>query len=449
MKKFAAIMLSAAMVLSLAACGGSSAASTTAAATQAPAQAETTKAPAPVVAAPAVTSTTAAETKAEETKAEETKAEETKAEEVTLDSIGNVYEYLEKQGLKGKIGLMTQGTDQSEEWYRAAQRVQAYFGEDNLVVDTFPANATAEQEATISKTLSMASDPDIKVIVFNQAVAGTLAAITKVKEVRDDIICIACNPGEDYDELAAVADVVLCKDQIGFGEQVANLAVQFGAKNFVHYSFPRHMSNQNVAKRCEVMREICEKNGINFMEVTAPDPMGDAGTAGTVQFCLEDVPRQIKELGEDTLFFSTNIAMSEAIIKSVVEGHALYGGQSDPSPFDAFPAALGIEVPEDKQGDSDYMCEQISKKLAEKNMTGRVSSWTTSLNMSYTYASVLYAYLLCDGIADATSGDNALKALAACYKTVAGDGAGVSYWTNNQGKEYDNVFKVLGGAHIF
>ena len=432
MKRFAALVLSAAMVFSLTACSGSSSSSS---------DSETTTASTTAAAAAPVVSSTTAST-----------AETSSAEvgEVTVDTLGNVYDYLASTGMKDyKIALMTTSPSQSEEWYRAGQRVQAYFTEEHLLMDTFPENAQAEQEATISKAIALVSDPDVKVIVFNQAVAGTLAAIKKVKEFRDDVICIACNPGEDYDEMASVADMVLCKDQIGFGQQVANLAVEFGAKNFVHYSFPRHMSNQNIAKRCEVMKEICEENGINFYEVTAPDPQGDSGVAGTQQFVLEDVPRQIKELGEDTLFFSTNIAMNEAIIKSVVEGHALYGGQSDPSPFDAFPAALGIEVPEDKQGDSEYMCAQISEKLAEKNMTGRVASWTTSLNMSYTYASVLFGYLLCDGMIDTCHGEDALKALEACYKTCSGDGAGVSYWTNNSGKEYDHVFKVLGGAHIF
>lgn len=419
-RRLLAALMTAAMTISLAACGGSS-----------------------------TTSTTAANSTAETTAAaasEETKAEA--ADAVDWSAV-DVWDLIDQQELNFKIGIMSSSVSQGEENYRSAIRLQEKYGEDKVLVDTFPANAVAEQETTISKVMAMASDPDVKAIVFNQAQDGTIAAIKKLKEVRDDVLAVACNPNEDYDEMATVADVVLCKDQLGFADQVANLAVSMGAKNFVHYSFPRHMSNQNIAKRCERMKEICEENGINFLEVTAPDPQGDSGTAGTQQFILEDVPRQIKSLGEDTVFFSTNTAMHEPIIKCVFEGHAMYCGQSDPTPFDGFPAALNIEVPEDKKGDSDYMLSAIQEKVNEANENGRVSTWPVSLNMTYVQAGSMYAMLYCSGVVTETKGDAALEALQACYRTLSGEGAEVNYWTNNDGKEYDYVFRVLGGQHVF
>lgn len=424
--KLTALLTAMAMVVGLTACGSSS--------------------------APTAAETTAAETEA--AAAEE--ATETEAQDKTdgesgaaAEDLGDVWALIDQQELNFKIGIMSSSVNQSEENYRTAVRLQDKYGSDKVIVDTFPANAVAEQETTISKVMAMAADPDVKAIVFNQAQDGTIASIKKLKEVRDDVLTVACNPNEDYDEMATVADVVLCKDQLGFADQIANMAISMGAKNFVHYSFPRHMSNQNIAKRCEVMREICEANGIAFHEVTAPDPQGDSGTAGTQQFILEDVPRQIKELGEDTVFFSTNTAMHEPIIKCVVEGHAMYCGQSDPSPFDAFPAAMSIEVPEDKMGDSDYMLAAIQEKVDAANMNGRISTWPTSLNMTYVQAGTMYAMLYCSGVVTDTKGDNALHALQACYKTLSGDGAEVNYWTNNDGKEYDYVFRVLGGQHVF
>lgn len=419
-RRLLAALMTAAMTISLAACGGSS-----------------------------TTSTTAANSTAETTAA--AASEETKAEAAgAVDwSAVDVWDLIDQQELNFKIGIMSSSVSQGEENYRSAIRLQEKYGEDKVLVDTFPANAVAEQETTISKVMAMASDPDVKAIVFNQSQDGTIAAIKKLKEVRDDVLTVACNPSEDYDEMATVADVVLCKDQLGFADQVANLAVSMGAKNFVHYSFPRHMSNQNIAKRCERMKEICEENGINFLEVTAPDPQGDSGTAGTQQFILEDVPRQIKSLGEDTVFFSTNTAMHEPIIKCVFEGHAMYCGQSDPTPFDGFPAALNIEVPEDKKGDSDYMLSAIQEKVNEANENGRVSTWPVSLNMTYVQAGTMYAMLYCSGVVTETKGDAALEALQACYRTLSGEGAEVNYWANNDGKEYDYVFRVLGGQHVF
>ena len=368
-KKFVALLTAAAMTISLAACGGT-------ASTSSQAPAEETE-----------TSEVSADTSTETGSAEDTG--NTAASTSADGDLGDVWELIDQQELNFKVGIMSSSVNQSEENYRSASRLQEKYGEDKILLDTFPANAVAEQETTISKVMAMASNPDVKAIVFNQAQDGTIASIKRLKEVRDDILTVACNPNEDYDEIATVADVVLCKDQLGFADQIANMAVSMGAKNFVHYSFPRHMSNQNIAKRCERMREICEENGIEFYEVTAPDPQGDSGTAGTQQFILEDVPRQIKSLGEDTVFFSTNTAMHEPIIKCVMEGHAMYCGQSDPSPFDAFPAAMNIEVPEDKMGDSDYMLAAIQEKVDEAGMNGRISTWPTSLNMTYVQAGTM------------------------------------------------------------
>ena len=421
--KWVALLTAGAMVMGLTACGNSS--------------------------SPAPSETTAATAAATETAAESAGETKAGAEAGTAADLGDVWALIDQQDLNFKVGIMSSSVNQSEENYRTAVRLQEKYGTDKIIVDTFPANAVAEQETTISKVMAMAADPDVKAIVFNQAQDGTIASIKKLKEVREDALTVACNPNEDYDEIATVADVVLCKDQLGFADQIANMAVSMGAKHFVHYSFPRHMSNQNIAKRCEKMKEICEANGIEFHEVTAPDPQGDSGTAGTQQFILEDVPRQIKELGEDTVFFSTNTAMHEPIIKCVMEGHAMYCGQSDPSPFDAFPAAMSIEVPEDKMGDSDYMLNAIQEKVDEANMNGRISTWPTSLNMTYVQAGTMYAMLYCSGVVTDTKGDNALNALKSCYRTLSGDGAEVNYWTNNDGKEYDYVFRVLGGQHVF
>ncbi len=436
-RKLAALLTALAMAVSLTACGGGSSSSQ------------------PAVSQPAAESKAAEAGESKAAEGQEDKAQPSgdpaaeAGKVMSAEDFGNVWELIDRQDISGfKIGLMSSSVAQGEETYRMAMRMQDKFG-DRLIVDTFPEKAVSEQETTISKVMAMASDPEVKAIVFNQAQDGTIAAIKKLKEVREDVLTIACNPNEDYDEIATVADFVLCKDQFGFAEQVANMAIEMGAKSFVHYSFPRHMSNQNIAKRCEMIKEICEGAEIQFLEVTAPDPQGDAGTAGTQQFILEDVPRQLKALGEDTVFFSTNTAMHSPIVKCVMEGHGMYCGQSDPTPFADFPSALGLEVPEDKIGDSDYMLAEIQKKIDELGMNGRVSTWPTSLNMMYTQIGIMYGMLYSSGVIGSVEGEEALNALTACTRTLAGDNAQVNFWTNADGKEYSHVFRILGGQHVF
>ena len=54
-------------------------------------------------------------------------------------------------------------------------------------MDVFPEDPQNEQEVTISKALNIAMDPDVKVMIFDNADIGTIATVNKIKEERPDI----------------------------------------------------------------------------------------------------------------------------------------------------------------------------------------------------------------------------------------------------------------------
>ena len=95
-----------------------------------------------------------------------------------------------------KIGIMTGTVSQGEEEYQEAINQIAKYG-DTIVHATYPDNFSTETETTISQVVQMASDPDVKAIVFVQAVPGAAAAIEKVRETRPDILFVAGVPAED------------------------------------------------------------------------------------------------------------------------------------------------------------------------------------------------------------------------------------------------------------
>ena len=72
-----------------------------------------------------------------------------------------------------KIGIVTGTVSQSEDDRRGAEAFQAMYGEDRVVLATYPDNFTDEVETTIQKIAGLADDPDIKAIVVNQAVPTT------------------------------------------------------------------------------------------------------------------------------------------------------------------------------------------------------------------------------------------------------------------------------------
>ncbi len=290
-----------------------------------------------------------------------------------------------------KIGIVTGTVSQGEEEFRAAEKMVAEYGEDVITHITYPDKFDQEQETTISQIAGLATDPEIKAIVICQAVTGTAAAIDKIKESRDDILFVLGAPHEDPDTIASRADILLEPDQLKRGKSIVETAEEMGAKTFIHYSFPRHMSMELLSQRRDIMKETAEKLGLKFVEIDTPDPLGDAGIPGAQQFMLEDVPRQVETYGEDTAFFNTNCGMQEPLIKSALETGAIYPEQCCPSPYHAYPGALGIEIPEDKAGDLEYMTEEITKKIAEKDGTGRFGTWSHPANMTMIEAGTKYA----------------------------------------------------------
>lgn len=346
---------------------------------------------------------------------------------------------------KYKIGIMTQTVSQGEEEYRASERIKKEYG-DMIVIQTYPDKFMAEQETTIANALSLAADPDVKAIVFVQAVAGTAAAIEKIKDKRPDILTIAGCPGEDPSVIGKVADIVSFQDVAGMGPGLVKQAHDMGAKTFVHYSFPRHMSNQLNAARRDNIKKACESLGIIFVDVTAPDPMTDAGVAGTQQFILEDVPRKIMEYGKDTAFFGTNTAMQEPLIKCCLEYGAIFPAQPDPSPFVGYPSALGLQIPEDKKGDVNYIIEQIKNEIEKRGMSGRFSTWTVPLNMMFIDGGVKYAMEYLEG---RTSGKVDKAKLQEIYEEYAGAKLSFDNYVDNSGKVFDNFFLITGSYITF
>jgi Protein of unknown function (DUF3798) len=279
-----------------------------------------------------------------------------------------------------KIGVMTGTVSQGEEDFRAGQQVQQKYGSRVMHV-TYPDNFMNEQETVIAQLTGLAANPDVKVICIAQAIPGSVAAARKIRETRPDVLIGFINPHEDPDVINAACDIAVRADEIARGTSIIETAQKMGAKHFVHYSFPRHMSQLLMAQRRDIMKRECEKRGIQFHFVTAPDPMGEGGIPAAQQFILEDVPRQLQKYGKDTAFYTTNDSMQEPLIKSILANGGYFVEQDVPAPTAGYPAALGMSIPPDKAGDMNYINSEITRLLAEKNASGRFGSWVAPIDM--------------------------------------------------------------------
>jgi len=306
--------------------------------------------------------------------------------------------------LPGKIAFITNTVDCNEEEYRRAEQLQAKYGEENVIHRTWPATFAIEGEQMISIVQQIAADPEVKALIINMAVIGTNAAVDKLLETRNDIFIAYAYPAENPPDVSARAHLVLNTNDPLRGETIVMQAKAMGAETFAHYSFPRHMAVPSYAMRRDVMKAACEREGLRFEDLTAPDPTSEVGIPGAQQFIMEDVPKQVEALGKNTAFFSTNCAMQIPLITKVISEGAIYPEPCCPSPYHAFPQALGVEdrgffgtnINEEGEdtGRMLYVSEvvpEIKKAIAAQGATGRLATWPMPVSMMNTNAAFYYA----------------------------------------------------------
>ena len=103
-----------------------------------------------------------------------------------------------------RIGIVTGSYSQSEDDRRGAEAFQEKYGKDMVTLAIYPDNFTEEAEVTMDTIVSLSEDPKIKAIIVNQAIEGTTDAFKKVKEKRPDILCIAGETFDDFDDIKSV-----------------------------------------------------------------------------------------------------------------------------------------------------------------------------------------------------------------------------------------------------
>lgn len=330
-----------------------------------------------------------------------------------------------------KIGIMTGTVSQNEEEFRAGEQVaEKYPGRVKHV--TYPDNFMVEQETVIAQLTGLAADPEVKVIVVGQAIPGSVEAARKIREQRPDILIGFVEPHQDPALVNEACDIAIQPDQMKRGETIVAKAQEMGAKTFVHYSFPRHMSQELLSRRRDIMKAEAAKRGMRFEFVTAPDPMAEGGLPATQQFVLEDVPRELQKHGKETAFFSTNCGMQEPMIKQVLENGGYVSEQCCPSPTHGYPGAFGIKIPPDKAGDIAYVNAENKRVAAEHGMTGHFGTWIAPESMVAIRATV-------NLLADAVEKKADHKDMATVQKYLADEAASpvqIAKYDEKAGNQY-------------
>jgi hypothetical protein len=348
------------------------------------------------------------------------------------------------------IGIVTGSAVQGTDDLLGARAMVRLYGdaEDGGMIRhvLYPDDFTGGVETTVSRILSLADDPLVKVIVVNQAAPGTVEAFRKVKEKRPDIICLAGEAHEDPNEIASAADLVVNCDFISRGYLLPYVAKRLGAKAFVHVSFPRHLASVPIARRRALMKRACGELGMTFADEEAPDPTGGAGVEGARKFITEAFPAWAERYGKDTAFFCTNDAHTEPLLRQVAENGCFFVEADIPSPLLGYPGAFGVEISE---GSDDWQAilKKIESAVVKAGGGGRMGTWAYPLGFNQSAGMAEFGRLLAEGRTHLSD----TKALLDCYgKFSPGADWNGSYYTDAvTAKPVKNYFLVYQDTYIF
>ena len=348
------------------------------------------------------------------------------------------------------IGVVTVSVSQAEDNFRGAEAVAKKYGLSTeggkITVVTIPDNFMQEQETTISQIVSLADDPKMKAIVVAEGVPGTYSAFKAIREKRPDILLFVNNNHEDPVQVSTVADVVVNADSIARGYLIVKTAKDLGATKFMHISFPRHLSYETISRRKAVMEQAAKNLGLEYIEISAPDPLSDVGVPGAQQFILEQVPNWIKKYGKDIAFFATNDAQTEPLLKQIAANGGYFIEADVPSPTMGYPGALGIEFTDDEKGNWPKILEKVEKSVVEAGGSGRMGTWAYSYNFAGVEALTDLA------IKSIESGDRDFtldKLLASLDVATPGAKWNGSLMKNNNGVEVPNAFFIYQDTYVF
>ena len=347
------------------------------------------------------------------------------------------------------IGVMTGTVSQQEDELRGAEKLMEIYGDEahgGMVKHvTYPDNFMQEMETTISQIVGLADDPKMKVIIASTAVPGTTEAFRRVKEKRPDILCLAGNSQEDPGVISSIADLTVNANDIYRGYLLPVAAKKMGAKNFVHISFPRHMSYELLSRRRNIMEATCKDIGVNFHFETAPDPVSDVGVAGAQQFILEKVPAWLEKYGKETAFFCTNDAQTEPLIRQIVNYGGYFVEPDYASPLMGYPGALGLDLTAEK-GNFPEIVKKVEEVIKQKGASGRLGTWVYSHPYVVTAGLGELGKRVVEGKAKLTVEDF----IAACKGITPGIKVNGSRYTDvSTGVEKTNYIMVYQDTYVF
>ncbi|MDR2484524.1 MAG: DUF3798 domain-containing protein [Treponema sp.] len=348
------------------------------------------------------------------------------------------------------IGVVTSTVSQSEDEFRGAEELIKRYGRvagGGIIQHvTYPDNFMDQQETVITQITALGDDPLMKAVIMNQGIPGTAEAFRRIRERRPDILLMVGESHEDPLVIQKAASLAVSADFISRGYTIPWAAKQLGADTFVHISFPRHMSYETLGLRRQIFEEACKDLGMRFVFVTAPDPTSDVGVPGAQQYILEQTPQWVDMYGKNAVFFCTNDAHTEPLLKQLLAYGGMFVEADLPSPLLGYPGALGIDLSAET-GNFPAILKKVEEAVVARGGSGKFGTWAFSYGFTVTAGLGEFAKRILDGKA-AMENVNDLYAALGDFTTGAKWNGGY-YIDANTGVRARNQILVYMDTYIF
>ncbi|MEG0856249.1 MAG: DUF3798 domain-containing protein [Terrisporobacter sp.] len=335
------------------------------------------------------------------------------------------------------IAIVTPTLSTSEDEFRAGEEMAKKYPEIVKHL-TLPENFEEETETCISTIVSAADDEKMKAVIVSSGQSGLIPAFQQIKEKNPEILTISAPIYDEPEMMSEYIDLNLDTNWLERGRTIVEKANEMGAKTFVHYSFPTHLSKPLISARRDMMKKTCAKLGMKFVEVVTPDPQTGDSVEAMQQFLQEDIPRQIEKYGKDTNIFGSNCPMYDVIIKEALELKYIVAEQCCPTPTQAYPTVLGLEISDEDKTDFAKINEMISEKVDAKGMKDRLSGWPIAVTVYMPEFAVELAKEVIENDFDYSNTDKLNELTKKLYDIE------VDYTKlEDDGKTYDDYFVML------
>jgi hypothetical protein len=194
-----------------------------------------------------------------------------------------------------------------------------------------------------------------------------------------------------------------------------------------------------------MFEEACKDMGIQFVFVTVPDPASEVGIAGAQQAVYDMMPRLINQYGKESVYFTTNTALHEPIIKRVFELGGMFLNQDDMSPNCGYPGALGLDLSA-QLGDWRAMTQAIERTVVSGGGSGRMGTWP----YSFLYCGTMGLFQLAKDMIEGKGSGNAQKDVLAAYQAITpGCKWMPELFTDANGNTINNYYLLSMETYIF